>query len=185
MASEVQTDERIMGQVACGRADQLELLVRRFATPLLTFIHRLVGDRHLAEELFQETFLAVWTRRAQYQYPRPFRPWLYTIALNRCRAHLRVQRAPAVALDESGLAQPGGQPEASMTQQETAAQVLQAVLRLPPQQRTVVSLRVWEELPYARIAEILDLSEPTVRSHMHHALVALRRDLAALAGEPT
>lgn len=181
MASDANSDERIMADVARGRADRLEPLVRRYATPLLTFIHRLVGDRHLAEELFQETFLAVWTKRAQYQPPRPFRPWLYTIALNRCRAHLRAAKPSPVALDESGISEPDALPEAGMTQRETAAQVLQAVLRLPPQQRAVVSLRVWEELPYAKIAEMLELSEPTVRSHMHHALAALRRDLATLA----
>jgi RNA polymerase sigma factor (sigma-70 family) len=58
------------------------------------------------------------------------------------------------------------------------------VTRLPPQQRAVVVLRVWEGLPYARIAEIVGRTEATVRSHMHHGLAALRKHLEPLVGAP-
>ncbi len=60
---------------------------------------------------------------------------------------------------------------------ETAVLVGRAVARLPDQQRAVVTLRVWEGLSYARIAEIVECSEATVRSHMHHGLAALRKHL--------
>lgn len=59
-------DERLMQQVALGQRDPLEVLLRRYASPLLTFIQRMIGDRHRAEELFQEVFLAVWIRRGAY-----------------------------------------------------------------------------------------------------------------------
>src|SRR6185295_1745929 len=78
-------DERLMEQVAQGKRECLEPLVRRHANALLTFIQRMVGDRHRSEELFQEVFLAVWRKRAQYQSPRPFKAWLFGIALNKCR----------------------------------------------------------------------------------------------------
>src|SRR6516225_2626108 len=82
-------DEWLMAQVADGKRSCLEVLVRRYATPLLSFIRRMVADRHQSEELFQEVFLAVWTKRRQYAFPRPFKPWLYAIALNKCRAAFR------------------------------------------------------------------------------------------------
>src|SRR5437764_14412284 len=96
----VQRDEDLMAEVAGGQADLLEWLVRRHATGLLTFLTRMVGDRHRAEEHFQEVFLAVWLKRRQYQYPRPFRAWLYAIALNRCRAVFRLRGRGGVALDD-------------------------------------------------------------------------------------
>jgi RNA polymerase sigma-70 factor (ECF subfamily) len=175
-------DEQTMAQVAEGRADRLEPLVRRHATPLLTFIRRMVGDRHRSEELFQEVFLAVWVKRRQYEYPRPFKPWLYAIALNQCRAAYRGRKPNTVPLsDADGTAPPA--PDASPAEQamaaETAELVTRAVLRLPPRQRAVVTLRVWEGLPYGRIAEIVGCSEVTVRSHMHQGLAALRQDLGA------
>src|SRR6187549_86887 len=89
-----QPDETLMGQVALGRQDCLAPLVRRYAGPLLTYIRRMVGDEHRSEELFQDVFLAVWTKRTTYQPPRPFRPWLFAIATNQCRASFRRQTTP-------------------------------------------------------------------------------------------
>ena len=176
MAPIGEPDETLMTRTADGDRACLELLVRRHATPLLTFLARQCGDRHRAEELFQEVFLAVWVKRRLYQAPRPFKPWLYAIALNKCRAAFRGRPGPA-ALADDGPADAGGSPADAVVAAETADLVGRAVARLPDQQRAVVTLRVWEGLPYARIAEIVDCSEATVRSHMHHGLVALRKHL--------
>jgi RNA polymerase sigma-70 factor (ECF subfamily) len=176
-----QRDEDLMAEVADGRADLLEGLVRRHGTGLLTFLTRMVGDRHRAEELFQEVFLAVWLKRRQYQYPRPFRPWLYAIALNRCRASFRSRRPGSVALlDEHCPADPDVSPAEHAIAAETAARVSAAITRLPAQQRAVVVLRLYQGLPYGRIAQVVGCTEGTVRSHMHHGLVALRQELAPL-----
>jgi RNA polymerase sigma-70 factor (ECF subfamily) len=177
-----QRDEWLMAEVRLGQREALEPLIRRYATPLLTFIHRMVGDGHRSEELFQEVFLAIWKKRAQYQFPRPFKPWLYRIAVNKCRAAFRGQALPTVHLAalEEVTAPPGGQPspEDRAIATETAGLVTAAVTRLPPQQRMVVVLRIWNDLSYARIASIVGRTEATVRSHMHHGLAALRRALA-------
>jgi RNA polymerase sigma-70 factor (ECF subfamily) len=179
-------DEYLMAQLADGRPELLERLIRRHASPLLTFLRRMVGDAHRSEELFQEVFLAVWTHRRSYQYPRPFKPWLYAIALNKCRSWFRGPPAPGRLVEAEELpasAEPN--PESAAVAQETAEMVERAVTRLPPQQRAVVVLRVWEGLPYARIAEVLGRNEATVRSHMHHALSALRQSLGPRLGEPS
>jgi RNA polymerase sigma-70 factor (ECF subfamily) len=182
MRTEDERDEDVMARVAVGEARALERLVRRHATPLLTFIVRLVGDRHRGEELFQDVFLSVWARRRTYEHPRPFRPWLYTIALNRCRAEMRRHSLPSGPL----LTEPAaGATVDPVEAGETADLVTAAVLRLPPRQREVVTLRVWEGLPYGRIAEVVGCAEVTVRSHMHQALIALRRDLGSRLGERT
>jgi RNA polymerase sigma-70 factor (ECF subfamily) len=179
-------DEFLMAQVADGRADLLEWLVRRHATGLLTFITRMIGDRHRAEELFQEVFLAVWLKRRQYQHPRPFRPWLYTIAMNRCRAAFRLRAPHPVALgDNECPAEHEATPLEHTIATETAGIVTRAVTALPPQQRAVVVLRIWQNLPYARIAEVVGCTEGTVRSHMHHGLAALREALQPLLQEQT
>src|SRR5215470_11207870 len=122
-----QRDEDLMAEVADGQADLLEFLVRRHATALLTFLARMVGDRHRAEELFQEVFLAVWLKRKQYQHPRPFRPWLYAIALNRCRAVFRLRAPAPVSLTTGDPAAPEPPPEEQAIAAETAGQVARAV----------------------------------------------------------
>lgn len=179
MDQHAERDEWLMAQVAFGRADMLEVIVRRHATALLTFLTRMIGDRHRAEELFQEVFLAVWVKRKQYEHPRPFRPWLYAIAINRCRAVFRLRTPAPVSLALAKVDPVGADatPEEHAVSSEMAEIVARAVTRLPAQQRAVVVLRIWQGLPYARIAEMVDCTEGTVRSHMHHALQALREAL--------
>jgi RNA polymerase sigma-70 factor (ECF subfamily) len=180
MGKVVETDEQLMAQVAQSGREALGILLRRYASPLLTFIRRMIGDRHRSEELFQEVFLAVWTERRRYQFPRPFRAWLYGIALNRCRNEFRRHRPflPSPADPLPLLAATGtGAPSETAVATETAAIVQAAVQRLPEQQRMVVVLRVWNGLPYFEIANILERTESTVRSEMFHALASLRRFL--------
>lgn len=177
MAAIGEPDETLMARTADGDRACLELLVRRHATPLLTFLARMAGDRHRGEELFQEVFLAVWVKRRQYQHPRPFKPWLYAIAVNKCRAAFRLRPAWSAPLTDDGPAADDASPADALVAAETADLVVRAVARLPEQQRAVVTLRVWEGLSYARIAEIVDCTEATVRSHMHHGLAALRKHL--------
>src|SRR5277367_6352446 len=71
MTAKHERDEWLMAQVTLGKRDLLEPLIRRYASPLLTFIQRMVGDPHKSEDVFQEVFLAVWAKRHQYQFPRP------------------------------------------------------------------------------------------------------------------
>jgi RNA polymerase sigma-70 factor (ECF subfamily) len=175
-----ESDERLMQQVGLDMRQPLSVLLRRYASPLATFLRRMCGDHHLAEELFQETFLAVWTSRKKYQHPRPFRSWLFGIATNKCRLEQRRVAVPLAPLNDGGAAAPvagGPSPVEAAIAAETAALVDRVILRLPAQQRSVMVLRVWNGLSYAEIAETLQLTEATVRSHMFHALERLRQYL--------
>jgi RNA polymerase sigma-70 factor, ECF subfamily len=174
----VVSDEALMAQVINGNRGSLELLVRRHADALLTFLCRNLHNWHKGEELFQEVFLAVWTKRIQFDTQRPFKPWLYAIAINKVRERFRHPPTP-LGLEGDPLT-PGKEdaPEKALLRAEMAETIKAAVAQLPEQQRMVVTLRVWNGLSYAEIAESMEVKEPTVRSHMHHALAALRRLLA-------
>ena len=178
MTPKHERDEWLMAQVALGKRDYLEPLIRRFASPLLTFIQRMVGDPHKSEDIFQEVFLAVWAKRKQYQFPRPFKAWLYAIAANQCHALARRRPLASSSFGADGAVEaPDPSPADTAIATETAALVSAAVAQLPGQQRTVVALRIWNGLSYAEIAETLDRTEATIRSHMHHGLVAMRKYL--------
>ncbi len=154
--------------------------MRRYGSTLLTFIRRMVGDPHRSEELFQEVFLAVWCKRHQYEFPRSFKNWLYAIAVNKCRADFRTRTgSQSFVADDAAMvpAAPELSPVETMIAAETATRVAGAVGRLPEQQRLVVVLRIWQGLSYAAIADLLGVSDATARSHMHHALTALRKHL--------
>jgi RNA polymerase sigma-70 factor (ECF subfamily) len=175
------SDEWLMGQVARGRQEPLETLVRRYASSLLTYLERMVGNRDEAEELFQEVFLAAWSKRRTYKFPRTFRSWLFAIATNRCRLAFRKAR-PVIPLSTPNAAErspvsTGPTPVEAAVAVETAHLVNAAIAQLPAQQRMVVVLRNWNGLSFGEIAQIAGRSEGTVRSHMHHALAGIRRYL--------
>ena len=182
-----QSDEWLMGQVAAGQRECLEVLVRRYATPLLTYLTRMTGDAHRGEELLQESFLLVWTKRKTYKLDKPFKAWLYTIATNRCRSAFRTAKGKQMASleDNPGKAPPAKNPGPTETAVgiEQAALVTDAVAKLPQPQRTVVTLRIWGGMSYAEIAETAGHPEATVRSHMHRALSALRQQLKPCLAE--
>ena len=173
-------DEWLMAQVALGKRQHLEPLVRRYASPLLTFIRRMVGDRQRSEELFQEVFLRVWVKRSQYRFPRSFRAWLFAIAANQCRSSFRRRRLENISIHGETTVDPqapGKMPVEAAIAVEQSQLVGEAVALLPDRQRAVVTLRVWNEMTYAEIADVLGCGESTVRSHMHHGLAALRSHL--------
>lgn len=173
------TDEALMERVARGSREAMAPLLRRHANALLTFIRRMMGNARRAEELFQDACLAVWQFRNRYKYPCLFRPWLFGIAANKCRAAFReVWAAPELLAD--GLDPPSDRelsPVEAAIRTETASLVAQAVATLPPKQRAVLVLRVWNGMEYREIAQTLNRSEATVRSQMFHALAGLRRYL--------
>ncbi len=183
MKTSSEPDEYLMGQVSSGNRECLTPLVRRYASPLLTFLTRMTGDRHRAEELFQEAFLNVWTHRKRYRFPRPFKPWLFAIAANCSRAAFRRANVSSVSIDDVATAiDHGPGPVQTAVKTETATQVTQAVAQLPVQQRTVVVLRVWNGMSYAEISQVAGCSEGSARAHMHYALARLRTLLPADAG---
>jgi RNA polymerase sigma-70 factor (ECF subfamily) len=100
--------------------------------------------------------------------------------MNKCRADFRRRNPPSVELDEHADLVPvtaGRTPAEAAIAAETATLVAAAVAELPPGQRSVLVMRIWNGLSYAEIAEAMDVAQPTVRSHMYHALTAVRKYL--------
>jgi RNA polymerase sigma-70 factor (ECF subfamily) len=180
MSQPDQSDEWLMGQVSLGNRDHLAELVRRFAGPLLTFIERMIGDRHRSEELMQEVFLRVWLKRKTYKASHRFRAWLFAIAANHCRTAFRRANPKAQPLPEHGSGVPvtaDPSPAEAAVSAEARDLVAAAVAQLPPQQRMVVVLRTFSGLSFAEIGQAIGRSEVTARTHMHHALGGMRRYL--------
>jgi RNA polymerase sigma-70 factor (ECF subfamily) len=184
MADYHQSDEELMREVKLSERSALSILLRRYANPLLTFLVRMTSNYHQSEELFQEVFLAVWTSRERYEFPRSFRNWLFGIAANKCHAEFRNRRPEEVTLRRLELEHAAETfPADRLIAAETWEQVEQTLDELPLQQRTVVVMRIWNGLSFERIAEVMNITEGTARSHLCHALKTLRGRLAAPQGE--
>ena len=120
--------------------------------------------------------MRVWQRISLYTYPRPFRPWLYTIATNLARNTLASaeQRHAQSAAAEADYADPLPQPEDALLAHDSAQQVLKALNQLPSNQREVVVLFYYHEMPQAEIVEVLGIPVGTVKSRLSLGIKRLR-----------
>ncbi|NWF69100.1 MAG: RNA polymerase sigma factor [Chloroflexi bacterium] len=174
----VPTDEELALGIQQGHMQALAALVERHHHALIGFLYRMTGgNRALAEDLAQETFLRVLRAIGQYQHPRPFKPWLYAIAANMARDGFKSakQRYAAALLedDERGPAA-DERPEEVLIDLDEEQQVARALRRLPDHQRAVVILRYYQELSLAEIAEALNIPVGTVKSRLSIGLERLR-----------
>src|SRR5256714_11198968 len=85
------SDEQLLAEYRAGDKSKFAVLVLRYQRELYHFLVRFLGDRALAEDVFQETFLQVHQSADQFDPTRRFRPWLFTIAANKARDLIRSQ----------------------------------------------------------------------------------------------
>jgi RNA polymerase sigma-70 factor (ECF subfamily) len=170
------SDEELALHVQQGRREAWNMLIDRHYQALLNYLYRMSGQQATADDWTQETFVRVWQRITLYVYPRPFRPWLYTIATNLARNALASadQRHTQSADDDADYADTQPLPEDAVVAQDSAQQVLNALARLPQHQREVVVLFYYHEMPQAEIAEVLGIPVGTVKSRLSLGLKRLR-----------
>jgi RNA polymerase sigma-70 factor, ECF subfamily len=164
-----ETDEQLMQAYAQGQTAAFSALFGRYRQPVFGFFRRRVMDAALAEELAQETFLAVVRASKRYEAAALFRTWLYAIAFKILRAHRRKAAFRATFL---GRADEAREPAAAGNL-DVDVMMRQAVGKLDAVDREVLLLREFEQLSYAEIAVVLELPLNTVRSRLFRARVAL------------
>lgn len=182
MAEPPKTDEALMRAYQGGDADAFETLYRRYERRLFTFLARLVGDRDVAEELFQETFSRVISGAARWKPSAPFASWVFRIARNLALDHLKshaVRFTETAEIGGAGIDPPGDNPspEARAADAQARARLLAAIAALPPEQREVLLMRESGGLSFEEIAGAVGHSVSTVKSQMRYALGHLRKAL--------
>ena len=170
----VSSDEQLMFAFCHGSADAFAELFSRYKQPLFGFFRRRLEDIGVAEELTQETFVAVVRASSRFEFRCLFRTYLYAIAFKILRAHRRKAafRGRFFASDSENQEPVTEQPI------ETQLFLRQAVNRLQPISQEILLLREFEQLSYAEIAELLKLPINTVRTRLCRARMALRDILA-------
>jgi RNA polymerase sigma-70 factor, ECF subfamily len=170
-------DARLLALVAAGRSAALTQLYRRHAPALFGFLLRLAGDRMTAEEILQDTLLAVWRSAGSYAGKAAVRTWLFGIA--RRQAHNRLRGRPApVAVEAADRRDAGPGPEELAIAAAGGTPVAVAIGQLPAHHREVVALAFVAGLPLAEVAQVLGVPVGTVKSRLHHARAALAQLLA-------
>jgi len=158
-------------------------LFLRYAPVLLRLLTRNVGRPAEAQDLTQQTFLQLHRARHDFRRDMRLRPWVMTIALNLARDLLRRRgRRPETDIDAEVIAAPATVPAAASDERD---RVRRALEELPREQREVIELHWFEELPFNDIAAMLGCSAGAVRVRAHRGYVNMRKSLGiAVADEP-
>jgi RNA polymerase sigma-70 factor, ECF subfamily len=169
--------ERVRG----GDPAAFEVLVNRYLRRAFSVAYRLLGQKEDAEDLVQEAFMAVLQRIDTFQAGRPFAPWFFRILVNRGLNARKARSLRAVDDIPDTAAHHGPSPEREAERTELGERLRAAMERLPERQRTIVQLFDLEGMAGPEIAEILEISDGTVRWHLHEARKTLRQALAPYA----
>ena len=167
-------DAQLVAGAIAGRHDCFETLVERHQRSVHALVYRWLGDRAVADEVVQATFVRAYTHLVDFRGDAPFRSWLYGIALNQARTLQRDRRrgrtVPIDDVAEGDLPQVEGAAEGGWLRDR----VVESIARLPPRQRAVVTLRVVGDLPFKEIARLEGISENSAKVSYHHAVTRLR-----------
>ncbi|MEM9701940.1 MAG: sigma-70 family RNA polymerase sigma factor [Planctomycetota bacterium] len=180
---------QLMLQVRDGDEAAFGELVEKFQARLVTVFTHLVGDRSLAEDLSQEAFLRVYRARAGYVPTAKFSTWLYRIAHNLAsNARRGLGRKKEVRVDpkegsatgtheQMAVEKSGLMPSRMFAKDELREKVRDALDTLSDRQRLAVLLHRFEGMPYADIAETMELTPAAVKSLLARARENLRSKL--------
>lgn len=155
------------------------LLFDQFADGVYTLGYRILGDRHLAEDVVQETFIKVMRSLDTYRGDGPIAAWLYRIGYREAITAIRRRRETPLAPDE--MLETGDRPITSVEDAVLASELTRrldaAIASLAEPLRSAFVLRDIEQLSTAEVAQTLDVSESAVKMRLARARQALRVDL--------
>jgi len=170
----------------------LDQLIETYQHRLLRYLLFLTGKREVAEDLFQETWMRVLLRGAQYNGKARFDTWLFTIARNLVIDLSRKRTMASLdEMSESGedsdsrplaIAIDGPSPLEQFRTREDSAEIAEVLLKLEPNYREVLVLRFHEEMSLEEIASVTRAPLSTVKSRLYRGLAALKPEIERLRG---
>jgi RNA polymerase sigma factor (sigma-70 family) len=172
-------DAATLARVATGDRDALAELYHRHGVALLRYLLQLTPDHSLAEEILQDTLLAVWKHANAYAGRSSVRTWMFGVARRQAHNSLRrrgVSWEPVDAL--SDLPAPDPDPQDAVLAGMEREELAQALRDLAPTHREVLVLVLVDDLSYQEAAEVLGVPVGTVKSRLNHARGAVRALLA-------
>jgi RNA polymerase sigma-70 factor (ECF subfamily) len=186
--------DAIVRAIREGDESAFTAVTSRYRREIGIYCYRMLGSFSDSEDMVQETYLRAWRRRESFQGRSPLRAWLYAIATNGCLDFLEARNERTVASDPGAAAPPhvpwlqpypdrllataaprDEEPEAVMVAKETIELAfLVAIQHLPPKQRAVLVLADVLEWSAKEIADLLELSVPSVNSALQRARATMR-----------
>jgi RNA polymerase sigma factor (sigma-70 family) len=185
MTTPLISDGVLIRRYVDGNNAAFETLLKRHRTRILSSIYLLVGDRYLAEDIFQETFIKVIhsIQNGKYNHEDKFLPWALRIARNMSIDSIRSRKRMPVVVDTEGrdvfdaLGISVDSQEDQRVASDEIAILKQWIWELPEDQREVLILRQYADLSFKEIAALTETNINTCIGRMHYAILNLRKKM--------
>lgn len=181
---DVDPDLPLVERFRAGERRAFDELVRRHQRAVWHLARRYVRNDADASDVAQQCFVRAFRGIGGFRGAATFRSWLYRIAINLSINHLRDharQKAEELAEDAATARATG--PQRIIAGEDQAA-LRAAIAELPPKQRMVLELRIYDELSFKEVAELADCSENAAKVNFHHAVKRLRERLGESVALP-
>ena len=169
------SDRQIIQEVLQGRSEAFSRLVEKYKRPVFNLVLRLTGSSQDAEDLAQETFLKAYSGLKRFDIQRRFFPWLFTIAVNTVRSHLKKNPPVRHSLSDTAAAaiDPRSDPQRRLEKKQRRQQIADALQQLPVEQREAVVLRYYQDLSFNDIAAVCSVSVSTAKMRVYRGVQRL------------
>lgn len=167
------TDLQLVEEVRNGQRSSFSELVKRHQKGLLRLSMRFVKDLDIAQDVVQESFIKTYEKLNSFEGRSSFKSWLYQITVNTARNKLRENRHDFSDIEDVQL---GVDPQAEKSLVHRAVgEILNVeVEKLPFKQKTALVLRVYEDMSFSEISEIMECPYDTAKANYRHALLKLK-----------
>jgi RNA polymerase sigma-70 factor (ECF subfamily) len=170
-------DNILVERAKNGDVEAFSELVLRHQKSLLRLAYRVIGDLELAQDVVQESFMKAYQKLSSFEGRSKFKSWMFQITLNTAKNKLRGKRPELIDIEKTNIAGDLDM-EFDMIHGDLKLLIQTEVKKLPIKQRTALSLRIFEDLSFAEIAEVMKCPYDTAKANYRHALIKLRHTLA-------
>lgn len=171
---DLRTDLELVGSAQGGDRRAFSELVKRHQRGLLRLSLRFVKEMETAEDVVQESFIKAYEKLASFEGRASFKSWLYQIAVNTARNRLRERRHDMADIQTIQVAV-GAVAETILVRGAVADLLHTEVEKLPFRQRTALVLRVYEDMSFHEISEVMECPYDTAKANYRHALMKLKQ----------
>lgn len=170
----IRSDRELVDRLQNGNTAVFSDLVRRHQQGLLRLCIRLLKDQALAEDVVQESFVKAYQKIHLFEKRCSFKSWLYQIALNTGKNKLRVMQKVFLDIEKAHLSV-APKAEMSLFQKDAKKLLARQIDQLPGKQKKALFLRIYEDLSFKEIAQIMQCPYDTAKANYRHGLMKLKK----------
>lgn len=171
-------DHNLIREAQSGDRSALNQLFGQWYPRVYNMAYRYFNDEDLAADVSQQTFVYIQKSLEQLRDPQAFRAWMYRTAINCCHSLARRKHRRQMTMEALGAENNHHRPLTpyqELDRKERSRIVLAVLQQIPEEQREVIVMKEYEGLKFREIAEVLQLSENTVKSRLYYGLKAMRK----------